>query len=134
MCYVIYVNDAKERSCVLCDICERRKWVILYVMWYMWTTQVSDLVCYVIYVNDATEWSCVLCDICERRKWAILRVRGVDCGHVCSIIRLYFGIVPVVLCFFFLYIFFIACLRQWLINLVVEVAYYIGPVLSRVPH
>jgi hypothetical protein len=54
-----------KRYCVLCDICEQRKWVILCVMWYLWTTQVSDLVCYVIFVNDASEWSCVLCDICE---------------------------------------------------------------------
>ena len=59
---------------MLCDICERRKWVILCAMWYLWTTQVSDLVCYVIFVNDASEWSCVLCDICERRKWVILYV------------------------------------------------------------
>jgi hypothetical protein len=73
-CDVIYVNDVSERSCVLCDICERRKWMILHVMWYMWATQVSDLVCYVIYVNHASERFCVLCDICERRKWAILCV------------------------------------------------------------
>jgi hypothetical protein len=59
VCCVIYVNDVSERSCVLCDICEHRKWAILCAMWYLWTMQVSDLVCYVIYVSDANEWSCV---------------------------------------------------------------------------